>query len=323
MTDTAEATKAATVTPLRSSPGLPSVGGSVDILASRDSFEHMQRVAKVFCTSDLIPAHLKKNNGADALLALQIAKRMNEDPVSVMQNIYFVSGKAGWSASYMIARANRSGVFKGPIRWKSEGQGETLSVTARGRLAEIEGEDVEVTVSMAMAKAEGWVKNPKYNTMAEHMLRWRSATMLIRLYCPEVMMGMPTDDELTDQRYASNFRDVTGEGHATTADQVGTILGAPVASDAAPAAEPQAEEPAADGEIIPPENLINWRVNAVGEAAIIKGLHDLLSMAPRAVDVDAVLDQNGDRIAKFSAMKRDEINRAADDRKAALAKAAA
>lgn len=323
MTDVSVADKtAATVTPLRSSPGLPSLGGSVDILASRDSFEHMQRVAKVFCTSDLIPAHLKKNNGADALLALQIAKRMNEDPVSVMQNIYFVSGKAGWSASYMIARANRSGVFKGPIRWKSEGQGETLAVTARGRLAEIEGEDVEVTVSMAMAKAEGWLKNPKYATMAEHMLRWRSATMLIRLYCPEVMMGMPTDDELTDQKYAANFRDVTSEGHATTANQVGAIIGAPV-----PETAPAADAPAAEGEILPPEKpaaetAVNWRVEAVGQEAIIKGIKDLIEVAPRPVDVEAVLKQNADRIEKLSAMKRAEIEKLADDRHAALREAA-
>ncbi len=317
MTDVSVADKtAATVTPLRSSPGLPSLGGSVDILASRDSFEHMQRVAKVFCTSDLIPAHLKKNNGADALLALQIAKRMNEDPVSVMQNIYFVSGKAGWSASYMIARANRSGVFKGPIRWKSEGQGETLAVTARGRLAEIEGEDVEVTVSMAMAKAEGWLKNPKYATMAEHMLRWRSATMLIRLYCPEVMMGMPTDDELTDQKYAANFRDVTSEGHATTANQVGAIIGAP-----APDAEPAADAPAVDGEVLPPQK--NWQVNAVGEPAIIKGIKELIAdTAETEDDVRAIMAQNTEKLGKMSAMKRDDIERTAEARIMAMKEAA-
>jgi hypothetical protein len=316
-------TDVSTVSPLR-----PTSTASVDILASRESFEHMQRVAKVFCTSSLIPDHLKKNSGADALLALQIAKRMNEDPVSVMQNIYFVSGKAGWSASYMIARANRSGVFKGPIRWKSEGQGDDLVVTARGRLAEIEGEDVDVSVSMKMAKAEGWVKNPKYGTMAEHMLRWRSATMLIRLYCPEVMMGMPTEDELTDQRYASNLRDVTQEGAVTTASQVGAILGAPAASDAAPAPEAAVDAPAADGEILPPEKgagdtPVNWRVNAVGQDAIIKGIKDLLGTAPRPVDVDAILKQNADRIEKYSEAKRAEINAAADDRRGELAKAAA
>jgi hypothetical protein len=287
--------------------------GSVDILASQASFEHMQRVAKVFCASDLIPAHLKKNNGADALLALQIAKRMNEDPVSVMQNIYFVSGKAGWSASYMIARANRSGVFKGPIRWKTTGEGENMVVTARGRLAEIEGEDVEVSVSMKMAKAEGWVKNPKYSTMAEHMLRWRSATMLIRLYCPEVMMGMPTEDELTDSRYAANFRDVTGEGSATTADQVGAILGAPTPA----ATEPEPEPPAADGEILPPaeRDLEDALMpEGAGQEEITARIVDLIKKAGTAERVNAIVEANKARTKAWTTANRAKITIAADDR---------
>lgn len=309
-------TDIATVTPLR--PEMPTTG-SVDILASQASFEHMQRVAKVFCASDLIPTHLKKNNGADALLALQIAKRMNEDPVSVMQNIYFVSGKAGWSASYMIARANRSGVFKGPIRWKTTGEGENMVVTARGRLAEIEGEDVEVSVSMKMAKAEGWVKNPKYGTMAEHMLRWRSATMLIRLYCPEVMMGMPTEDELTDSRYATSFRDVTGEGSATTADQVGAILGAPqpAAVEPEPDSAPASEPPAAEGEVLPPakpELEDALMPEGAGQEEITARIVDLIKKAGTVARVNAIVAANKQRTKTWTQANRAKITIAADDR---------
>lgn len=335
-------TDIATVTPIR--PHLPALPATADILASSASFEHMQRVAKVFCASDLIPAHLKKNNGADALLALQIAKRMGEDPVAVMQNIYFVSGKAGWSASYMIARANRSGVFKGPIRWRTEGEGDALVVTARGRLVEIEGEDVEVSVSMLMAKAEGWTKNAKYNTMAEHMLRWRSATMLIRLYCPEVMMGMPTQDELEDMHAAGQLRDVTAEGDATTAAQVGSILLPPenqphTQGDDGSVGDSKSEAHAADfspqGVTAPSvasaggvetapgltaedsTTAVNWRVpdGIVGQENIISAIMGLIDKAPRRQDVDAVLLQNSERCAKFSAIKRDEIGRYAANRK--------
>ena len=41
--------------------------------------------------------------------------------------------------------------------------------------------------------------------MPEQMLRWRSATWLVNLYCPEVKMGFPTHDELID---------ISGEGAA-------------------------------------------------------------------------------------------------------------
>lgn len=172
------------------------------------SFEQAQRVAKLFAASSLVPAHIR--NVSDCLIALHMAMRLREDPLSVLQNIYVVSGRPGWSASYMIARANRSGIFRGPIRWRSEGSDKTLKVTAVARLAEVD-EDVEVTVSMEMAEAEGWTKNAKYKSMPEHMLRWRSATMLIRLYAPDVMLGMETADEIEDHRAAGQLIDVTPE----------------------------------------------------------------------------------------------------------------
>lgn len=178
-----------------------------DVLESPAQFEHMQRVAKVFCASALIPPHLRGNNGADAVLALAIAKRMGEDPVMVMQNIYVVHGRAGWSAQYMIARANRSGVFKGPISWRESGKGDDYTVTAFAKVAATD-EEVSFAVSMGMAKAEGWTKNTKYQTLGPLMLRYRSATLLVRLYCPEVMMGMPGADELEDVA-AAQMRDVT------------------------------------------------------------------------------------------------------------------
>lgn len=175
----------------------PVLANTSDVFSTPALFEHSQRVAKVFAASELVPAHLRKNGVTDVLLAYAIAKRMGEDPVIVMQNIYFVSGRAGWKSEYMIARANKSGVFKGRINWRTSGQGDTLSVTAFAKLAET-GDEVTATASMGMAKAEGWTRNSKYQTMPEHMLRWRSATMLIRLFAPEVMLGIAAVEELQD-----------------------------------------------------------------------------------------------------------------------------
>lgn len=298
VTTVAEIAKAPDLSPAPAN--LPSVPRRGDMLADPALFEHMQRVAKVFVASALIPDHLKKNNGADAFLALQIARERGESPVAVMQNIYFVSGKAGWSASYMIGRANKSGTFKGPMRWRSEGAGDALTVTAAARLADT-GEEVSAKVSMSMAKAEGWTKNAKYQTMPEHMLRYRSATMLVRLYCPEVLLGMQTRDELDDLQAAGQLRDITGDGHASVAATVTSMLAAPAAPEAE-GGDAVAIEPA------PP----NWRVEAVGEPNIIKGIKELIDAAPCAADVQAILAQNADKIAKMSAMKRDDIERAAE-----------
>ena len=162
------------------------------------SFEHMNRVGKVLAMSPLFPEHLRKGSAetaiANGILVMNMAIRLNEDPLTVAQNIYFVGGKPGWSASYMISKANQHGVFKDPISWDIEGTGDKLSVNAFAVLVGT-GQRVSATCDMRMAKAEGWTRNTKYNSMPELMLRYRSATMLIRLYCPEVMIGIPSQAE--------------------------------------------------------------------------------------------------------------------------------
>ncbi|WP_273280905.1 hypothetical protein [Pseudooceanicola atlanticus] len=179
-----------------------------------DSFGHMQRVANILAMSPLFPEHLRKGSKesaiANGVLVMNMAMRLNEDPLTVAQNIYFVGGKPGWSASYMISKANQHGVFKNPIDWKVDGRGtENLSVTAVAELAAT-GKKVEVTCDMAMAKAEGWTKNAKYQSMPEQMLRYRSATFLIRLYCPEVMVGVPATIEIE----ANQMKDITPDEEA-------------------------------------------------------------------------------------------------------------
>lgn len=177
----------------------------VATLKGESLFETKQREARIYASSPLIPEHLRSGGGAVALancyVALQMAELLEENPLVVMQNIYFVGGRAGWNASYMIARANKSGIFRDPIDWDPTGEGDRLSVTAFAYVKST-GKRVQATASMEMAKAEGWTKNPKYKSMPEQMLRYRSATLLIRCYCPQVMLGGPTHtvDELEDVR---------------------------------------------------------------------------------------------------------------------------
>lgn len=169
--------------------------GMNSLLRNQDSFAHAQRVAKMFAASDLIPQHMR-GKVADVTIVMAMAYELGENPLFLMQQIYIVNGKAGWSASYMIGRANRSGKFKGGIKWRSKGEGDDYVVTAYAKLADT-GEEISIDASMKMAIAEEWTRNKKYKSMPQLMLRYRSATMLIRLYAPEVMIGR-TDDEVYD-----------------------------------------------------------------------------------------------------------------------------
>lgn len=169
-------------------------------------FGLMQRKAQLFASSPLIPEALRAGGLQQALancyIGLTMAEAMGENPLTVLQNIHIVKGKAGFSAQFMIARANASGVFKGRINWRMSGQGEGLRAEAFATLAET-GEEVSFAVDMAMAKAEGWTSNPKYRSVPHLMLRYRSATFLVRLYAPDVMFGYQTAEEVEDVAYAA------------------------------------------------------------------------------------------------------------------------
>ncbi|MEC7965471.1 MAG: hypothetical protein VX201_19540, partial [Pseudomonadota bacterium] len=152
---------------------LPAQSASMPLLMDPGAFEHMQRVGGMLALSPLFPEHLRKGSKetaiANGVLVMNMASRLNEDPLTVAQNIYFVGGKPGWSSSYMIGKANQHGVFKNPISWDLKGSGDNLSVTAFAELAST-GKKVTATCDMAMAKAENWTKNPKYRSMPEQML---------------------------------------------------------------------------------------------------------------------------------------------------------
>ena len=53
---------------------------------------------------------------------------------------------------------------------------------------------------MQMAKNEGWLdKNgSKWKTMPRQMMMYRAASFFARVYCPDVLMGMQTVEEVKD-----------------------------------------------------------------------------------------------------------------------------
>jgi hypothetical protein len=183
-----------------------------------DRWAMIQRMAGAFCKSELVPDAMR-DSVPNCTVALLLAEQMGENPLMVMQNIFFVHGRAGWITQYMVARANTSGKFLGPLRWRSGGTDANPSETCFAKLTEYPTEDpVEIEIDLKTAVDSDWTTfidrkdgnkkktHARWATlgMQRQMLRWRSAAWLIRLYAPEVMFGMPTADELED-----TLKDVT------------------------------------------------------------------------------------------------------------------
>lgn len=154
------------------------------------------RAAQTLAQSELVPKAYQ-GRPADCMVALDYAQQLDVSPLLVMQNVYVVHGRPSVSATFGLTMANQRGPFKGAIRFRTEGEGETLAVTAYAYFADT-GEEVSARVSMEMARAEGWTSNAKYRSMPEQMLCYRAAMFLIRRTCPEVLLGFQSVEEIED-----------------------------------------------------------------------------------------------------------------------------
>ena len=157
-------------------------------------FEHAQRIAKVLSSSDLVPTQYK-NNVANTLVALEMANRMGASPLMVMQNLHIIHGRPSWGSSFIIASLNYCGRFS-TLRFVGDANKCKAVATDKQTGEVLEGP----TVSLEMAKAEGWLTKTgsKWITMPELMLKYRAAAFFGRLYAPEVLMGMQTTEEIVD-----------------------------------------------------------------------------------------------------------------------------
>lgn len=204
------------------------------------SFEFMQRTAKMFAASTMVPtayqALVTKGYGdrattepnpaaiSNCMIALDMSQRMNANPLMIMQNLHIIEGRPSWSSQFIIAAINNCGKFS-PLRFdlqwldeidatystfewedrkKVEKKHKVRIKNARCVAWAIEkatGERLEsAPVTMEMAVNEGWFgKNgSKWKSMPDLMMRYRSAAFFGRIYAPELLMGLPTAEEVHD-----------------------------------------------------------------------------------------------------------------------------
>ncbi|MDR0769959.1 MAG: hypothetical protein LBE75_01980 [Burkholderiales bacterium] len=163
-------------------------------------FELIQRVSKAFASSSLVPTQYQ-GNVANCMIAINMAERIGADPMMVMQNLYIVHGRPGWSAQFLIATFNHCGRFSA-LRYEWVGDKGKDSWGCRAWAIEKEtGERIEgPVVTIDLAKKEAWFekKGSKWQTIPQLMLMYRAAAWMIRAYAPEIAMGLQTAEELGD-----------------------------------------------------------------------------------------------------------------------------
>jgi hypothetical protein len=198
--------------------------------ATLQSFELMQRAAKLLTASSLVPKEYQ-GNLPNCVIALNMATRLGADPLMVMQNLYVVHGRPSWSAQFLIACFNQCGRFSS-MRYRWGGTPGTDSWSCIAYSKELAtGEVIEgPEITIALAKKEGWYQKngSKWQSIPQLMLMYRAAAWLTRTHAPEISMGLQTQEEMhdvydaakgPDGRYAVTTESLrqaaeTGETHA-------------------------------------------------------------------------------------------------------------
>lgn len=198
-------------------------------------FETMQRVCKLFASSELVPDMYKASDKnpiekamANCMIAIEMSQRIGASPLMIMQNMVIIYGRPSWSSKFLVATVNTCGRFE-PLKYKFTNLGMCGKVpytdyvwdgkSKKAVVKEFDGTKIEnlqcvayttakgsneilesSPIDIRLAIQEGWYtkSGSKWQTMTRQMLMYRSASFWTNAYAPEVSMGMKTEDEILD-----------------------------------------------------------------------------------------------------------------------------
>lgn len=193
---------------------------SLGTFGSSDNFTLAWQQAQMLSRSSMIPASFQ-GKPENVLIAIEQANRLNISPMMVMQNLFVIQGRPSWSSKFLIAMINGSGKFDEELHYDEtrDKNGKPYSCLAwtmkNGR--RVEG----ITVDMDMAKEEGWLtKNgSKWRTLPMLMLRYRAASFFANLNCPELTLGMHTQEEMLDNDFQQTPEEIRVEAEQEIEEQ--------------------------------------------------------------------------------------------------------
>lgn len=273
--------------------------GPASYLFDTARFEHLYRIASVMAHASLIPDHLR-GKGQDAqqqtisncMLVVNQAIRWQLDPFAVAPETYVVQNKLGFQGKLVVAVVNARAGLSGRLRFTFSGSGDDRTVTVSGTFAD-ETEPRTITLSVRQAKTE----NKMWRTDPDQKLCYTGATKWARRHCPEIMLGVLTDDDLDtirERSVAPAGKDV----EAMLARLQPQVLPAPAQQATAPPVTVTDD----DGTTEPPYDPPTAEETATEPAATsieddtlwIDGCRDALASAKTLIDLKAVRESATD-----------------------------
>jgi len=187
---------------------------NVSMFLDTVQYNQSYRAARLLSQSrDMIPPQYQGNE-SNCMLALNMAKSLGLTITMYFQWTYLLKGKLGLESKAIITIANQSGMFKRGIEFDEIGtkkDGDEWGFRAFAEDARY-NTIIEETVTIGDAKAAGWITNTWWQKLPRMMLKYRSASFLIKFNRPELLGGMGVKEEMMDE--AANPIDITDKVNA-------------------------------------------------------------------------------------------------------------
>lgn len=150
-------------------------------------------LAKLMAASNFVPPHLRGKAG-DCLAVVMQSSRWEMDPFAVANKTFFVNDRMAYEAQLVVAVVNTRAPLVGRLSYTYEGDGNGLACIVSGRLR---GDDEVKTVCQNISTITTR-NSPLWKSSPEQQLGYYTARLWARRHCPEVLLGVYTEDELRD-----------------------------------------------------------------------------------------------------------------------------
>lgn len=301
-----------------------------DTLGQPDVIRESWTLAAKISDTDFVPKAFRKKPEA-VMAALLTGRELGLGPMTALQRIHVIEGKAGLDAQGMRALA----LSHGHDLWIIESTPDKCTVGGRRRGSEHEQ---TVTWTIQEARTAGLAGKGNWKGYPRQMLQARATAEMCRLIAADALGGMAySSEELEDEKPAVITRATRAAAASTAPADVVTVTTAPAIAAAAPRTAPEAswDDDVTDAEVIDtpaPSRTVNhtWDRPADdqeeqaalpiedGEAATTKQINKMSIEFNRLgwdeAGIDAyILSMTGGRTDSRKAMTKTEASKAIDE----------
>lgn len=153
------------------------------------AWKAMEGMAKVFIASGAMPKHIQ--NGSQLMVIMQTGRELGMMPMESVNSLYIINGRVAMQSQAMLTKVLGSGI---KLQWLEETDKKcVVKFSGLGRPDYISTFTIEEATQAGLTSKGGpWKQYPKI------MLRWRALALGARVFCPDVIQGLHTVEELAN-----------------------------------------------------------------------------------------------------------------------------